>query len=401
MTENLIKEITSIKSKIDQLYQNKQSYVPGLLNELGGLCLFYFYHGKIFNDPESLDKGSILVDHILEGIKASIKYNNYRFSTGAAGLGWLLKFLHKEEFVDFEVEDALSDLDEYIYNYAIEEINRDNYDFLHGAIGALYYFTEGAHKTNHYIDNIVSKLALRTESTIYNKPYWPSFNVSEGKRYDDTLNFGLSHGQPAIVSVLSKVYQLNSSNELKILLNDATSAMLDFKFKTKKNSLFPTMTSAAESIEHNMSRGSRLGWCYGDLGMGISLWDVGTAIQNEDFKSIALGCINFSAPKRDLNINSIKDAGVCHGSAGVMHIFNKFSYLNKEADYSEAIEYWKNITIEMIHSEEEKYETGHSAWHNERGYYNDFGFLQGLSGVGLSLLSLIDPDIKWGDVLLM
>ncbi|MBK1894469.1 lanthionine synthetase LanC family protein [Chryseobacterium paridis] len=401
MTKNLIKEIKNIKSKIDNLYQSKDLYIPALLYELGGICLFYFYYGKTFNDSKSLDKGNILVDHILEGIKTNIKYNNYRFSTGVSGLGWLLKFLHKEEFIDFEVEDALSDLDEYIYKYAIEEINRGNYDFLHGAIGALYYFTEGAHTTNEYIENITSKVTLGNEITIYNKPYWPSFNVSESKRHDDILNFGLSHGQPAIVSVLSKIYELNSSNELKILLSDATYAMLDFKFKTKRNSLFPTMTSATEDIEQNMSKGSRLGWCYGDLGMGVSLWDVGKAIQNEDFKKIALDCINFSAPKRDLNLNSIKDAGVCHGSSGVMYIFNKFSYLNKEVDYSETVEYWKNVTIEMIHSEQEKYTTGHSAWHNERGYYNDFGFLQGLSGIGLSLLSLIDPDIKWGDVLLM
>ncbi|WP_278351609.1 lanthionine synthetase LanC family protein [Chryseobacterium gleum] len=401
MVENLTKEITNIKSKIDQLYLHKQSYLPGLLHELGGICLFYFYYGKVFNDPVSSEKGNILVDHILDGIKDSIKYKNYRFSTGAAGLGWLLKFLHKEDFIDFEVEDALSDLDEYIYRFAIEEINRDNYDFLHGAIGALYYFTEGANTTNGYIEDITSKLSSGTKTTIYNKPYWPSFNVSEGKKYDETINFGLSHGQPAIVSLLSKVYELNSSNELKKLLSDATYAMLDFKFKMKKKSLFPTMTSAIEDIEKNMSRGARLGWCYGDLGVGVSLWNVGQVIQNEDFKKMAFDCINFSASKRDLNLNSIKDAAVCHGAAGVMHIFSKFSYLNKEADYSEAIEYWKNITLEMIHSEEEKYISGHCAWHNERGYYNDFGFLQGLSGVGLSLLSLIDTDIKWGDVLLM
>lgn len=44
-------------------------------------------------------------------------------------MAWLLKFLNKEEFIDFEAEDALSDLDEYIYNYAVEEIDRGNYDF--------------------------------------------------------------------------------------------------------------------------------------------------------------------------------------------------------------------------------------------------------------------------------
>lgn len=38
---------------------------------------------------------------------------------------------------------------------------------------------------------------------------------------------------------------------------------------------------------------------------------------------------------------------------GVMYIFNKFSHLTNEFDYSETIEYWKNITIEMINSEKE------------------------------------------------
>ena len=52
---------------------------------------------------------------------------------------------------------------------------------------------------------------------------------------------------------------------------------------------------------------------------------------------------------------------------GVMYIFNKFSHLTNEFDYSETIEYWKNITIEMINSEKGKFITGHCAWNNERG----------------------------------
>lgn len=401
MTENLIKEITDIENKLDQLYQQRYTYAPGLLSELGGICLFYFYYGRIFNDEKSSEKGSVLVDHILDSIKINVKYNNYRYSTGISGLAWLLKFLNKEEFIDFEVEDALSDLDEYIYNYAVEEIDRGNYDFLHGATGALYYFTEGRSTTNDYIENIVSRLMSITESTMYSKPYWHSYNLTEHKMNNEILNFGLSHGQPAIISVLSKVYELNSDEKLKVLLNDATYAMLDFKFKTKRNSLFPTMTSVNEDVEKNTSKGSRLGWCYGDLGMGVFLWNIGEKIQNEDFKKEALNCINFSASKRSLNDNFIRDAGICHGAGGVMYIFNKFSHLTNEFDYSETIEYWKNITIEMINSEKGKFITGHCAWNNERGYYNDFGFLQGLSGIGLSFLSLIDTDIKWGNVLLM
>lgn len=45
MTENLIKEITDIENKLDQLYQQRYTYAPGLLSELGGICLFIFIMG--------------------------------------------------------------------------------------------------------------------------------------------------------------------------------------------------------------------------------------------------------------------------------------------------------------------------------------------------------------------
>lgn len=48
--------------------------------------------------------------------------------------------------------------------------------------------------------------------------------------------------------------------------------------------------------------------------MGVFLWNIGEKIQNEDFKKEALNCINFSASKRSLNDNFIRDAGVCHGA---------------------------------------------------------------------------------------
>lgn len=57
MTENLIKEITDIENKLDQLYQQRYTYAPGLLSELGGICLFIFYYGRIFNDEKVQKKG--------------------------------------------------------------------------------------------------------------------------------------------------------------------------------------------------------------------------------------------------------------------------------------------------------------------------------------------------------
>lgn len=397
--EIIFKELERIKT-LTNSYIGAKQYKRGILEDLGGLSLFSFYYGKVFDDTESFSRGEELTDEIILNITTSLKVSNFRYSNGVTGFASLLKFLNKEDFVDFEADDVLSDLDEIIFNYAIEELDKGNYDFLHGAMGALYYFLIGAEVLNDYAKKIISKLHSIVEFTPAGTMYWPFYDLKDPHQLKKLINLGLAHGQPAIVSILSKAYKLNSSdNILKGLIENATKTIIHYKYQDSRNSLYPSIQSILQNNDYY--RNSRMGWCYGDLGIALALWEAGEALVDKYFKSEALECMKKSALRKDLNENSVRDAALCHGSAGIMQIFNKFSKLNNENKYQDEINYWKNISVELLNTNKDKLLTGHCAWSINNQYYNDFGLLQGISGVGLSFLSLINPEIKWGEILLM
>ncbi|SHL00040.1 lanthionine synthetase C family protein [Chryseobacterium polytrichastri] len=398
--ETILKELEHIKAKTS-LYINKNRYKSGLLDDLGGLSLFSFYYGREFDDVDSLNKGEELTNDIILNINTSLKRGDFKYSSGATGFAWLLKFFNKEGFVDFETEDVLSDLDEIIYNFAIIELDKGKFDFLHGAMGVLHYFLTDAKDLNDYAKGIISKLHSIVEYTPEGKMYWPFFGITDPNKLEKSINFGLAHGQPAVVSILSKAYRLSPDNTiLKELIENTTKTIIDYKYQDKRNSLYPSTVHTLQNSSY-YSKGSRMGWCYGDLGIAVALWDVGEILENDSIQLEALECIKKSALRRDLQDGFVRDAAICHGSAGIMYIFNKFSLLDNGNKYKDEVEYWKNISVNLLNTNNDKLVTGHCAWNNNTGHYDDFGFLQGISGVGLSFLSLINPEIKWGEVLLM
>lgn len=398
--EIIFQELERIK-KLTNSYIHGKQYKGGLLGDLGGLCLFSFYYGKVFNDTESLSKGDELTDDLILNIRNSIRDANFRYSNGVTGFASLLKFLNKEGFVDFEANDVLSDLDEIIFNYAIKELDKGNYDFLHGAMGALYYFLIDAEVLNDYAKRIISKLYSIVEFTPEARMYWPFFNINDSHRSEKFINLGLAHGQPAIVAILSKAFRLdpNNDNMLKGLIENATKTIIDYKYQDSRNSLYPSIQPILQNNDYYT--GSRMGWCYGDLGIALTLWDVGEALVDKSFKSEALECIKKSALRKDLQDGYVKDGAICHGSAGIMYIFNKFSQFSNENKYEDEINYWKDISVKLLNTNTNTLLTGHCAWSKDRQYYNDFGLLQGISGVGLSFLYLLNPEINWGEILLM
>ncbi|MGR3855053.1 lanthionine synthetase C family protein [Chryseobacterium indologenes] len=396
----IFEELEKIKSKTSS-YMDVANLKTGLLGDLGGLGLFYYYHSKQFNDNDSLERGEKLSDEIISNISVALKRGDIRYSNGVVGFAWLLKFFNQEEFVDFEAGDVLSDLDELIFNYAINELDKGNFDFLHGATGALHYFLTDEKALNEYAKGIISKLHSIVEYTPEGKMYWPFFSLEDTQKLNKFINFGLAHGQPAVVSVLSKAYELNpNDNILKRLIEDTTQTIIDYKYKDNRNSLYPSSIPALEKTDF-YSKGSRMGWCYGDLGVAAALWDVGKRLGNASFQQEALQCMEKSALRKDLQEGFVRDAAVCHGSSGIMHIFNKFSILTEGNKYKDCVDSWKNASLELLNTDNDKLITGHCAWNNQINHYNDFGFLQGLSGVGLTLLSLVNPDIKWGEALLI
>ena len=91
--------------------------------------------------------------------------------------------------------------------------------------------------------------------------------------------------------------------------------------------------------------------------------------------------------RRDLQDNFVQDAGLCHGTAGIGHIFYRMWWNTRMPEFKAAADYWFEQTLKMARFPDGL--AGFKAWHSEKygGWVKDYGLLEGVSGIGLALLT--------------
>ncbi|WP_302157971.1 lanthionine synthetase LanC family protein, partial [uncultured Alistipes sp.] len=139
---------------------------------------------------------------------------------------------------------------------------------------------------------------------------------------------------------------------------------------------------------------SRLGWCYGDLGVAAALWQAGCALRNDRWCAKALEVLRGTSRRRELAPNGIFDAGLCHGAASVALMYHYMYGQTGETLFAETRDYWIGETLRMGRLEEGL--AGYGAWHGVEygGWKREYGLLEGIAGIGLMLLAALANDPK-------
>ena len=106
--------------------------------------------------------------------------------------------------------------------------------------------------------------------------------------------------------------------------------------------------------------------------------------------------------RKSLEENNVVDAGLCHGTAGIGHVFYRMWWNTKMPEFKKAANYWFEQTLKMAKFEDGL--AGFKAWHTPEygGWVNTYGILEGIAGIGLALLSYyheIEPT--WDECLLL
>jgi len=363
----------------------------GLMGGKIGVALFYFYYAKYLGEDKFADYAVDLISEVFDVINNDFTYHTH--AGGLAGIGWTVEHLAQNEFIDTDTNEILADLDPYLHKAMIFDIQNGNYDFLHGAVGNGVYFLsrKNNEKSKEYLKELIDEMEKVSHKDDDNARKWLStLNIEEGTK---GYNLSLSHGIASIIVFLGKVLETGIYDEkVSLLLNGAVKYLLKHRLDRKKfNSNFPSWIREGEPLNQ-----SRLAWCYGDLGIAISLWQAAQSAKNKEWEKIAADVLLDSTARRDLKENAVIDVGLCHGSAGIMHIYNRaYHYIDNDT-FKETTLYWAEKILDMA-----VYEDGYAgfkAWHTEKygGWVSEAGFLEGISGIGLALISLIaDIEPKW------
>jgi lantibiotic biosynthesis protein len=380
----------------DALYKNidKVDKNIGLMGGKMGLALYFFYYAKFMAEDKWADVAVDLISDIFDEINNDFTYHTH--AGGLAGIGWSIELLAQNEFIDTDTNDVLEALDPYLHKAMIYDITNKNYDFLHGAVGNGTYFLSRMSNpaSKDYISELVDHLEKNSETEEDGAVKW--FSVLNRDDGTEGYNISLSHGSAAIIAFLGKCVEAGINKEkAEPLLAGAVQYLLKNRMdRTKFNSHFPSWIPKEQKAPLHPSR---LAWCYGDLGISSALLHTARSVGNKEWEKIATEILVDSANRTDIQENAVVDAGLCHGAAGIMHIYNRAYHNTGIEKLKETTLYWAEKTLEFARFEDGM--AGYKAWHTEKygGWIAETGFLEGASGIGLGLISLVSDIVPGWD----
>jgi lantibiotic modifying enzyme len=305
--------------------------------------------------------------------------------SGYTGLFWVINLLKKGSYLDLE-EEELEVLQRLTYTN-IEKSNVKGYDFFSGYLGQYLFLTEYPSyqkKASILVINKLNAAAIKDDSFYRWLDYDAirSFNLNtESTCY----NIGLAHGIPSIIVMLSIAYKYTGSTLALNMLDKAIDWLCSIN---NKDSLFQYPELLVDNVPHKEISKSRLGWCYGDLSVGYSLYLVSRNLKSKKYRNLSLSIIETTL-KRDRANGNLTDHTLCHGTTGIAHMYSRLYNFENNPSYLDASLYWYNETIRDFNDFDiNSIKT--STWYEE-DYKNRSGLFTGITGIALSLISAIHP----------
>lgn len=381
----------SVFSKIEK---NDEDESYGLYSGKFGILLFLFYYSRY-----SMCKNHrIITENYAEKLfnQFLVKVRSHSFCDGFSGILYLFEVLRENHFIDMDISHYQAPLDDFLITQMKYDIQHCDYDFMHASLGVGLYFMKK--RTNlKYIDLLIDFLYQSSEKDIEEQIFkWKTIID-----YDRNLvgyNLSLSHGISSIIIFLSRAICLGRQNEkIMKMLSGAVSYLLSHqKNFSQFGSFFPNYLII--NSKKNVSK-SRLAWCYGDLGIGISLWKAGETVNNKEWKNEGLKILLQSTIRQNYNETFVNDAGICHGSAGNILIYRRMFLETNLNEFKNAADFWTTKTLDFLNFENEliEYKT-----YEKNGWINNYSLLTGISGIGLVLLMCLGDDKQiWDEIFLL
>lgn len=363
----------------------------GLLSGSTGYALFLFYYSKLSkNKKYNKIAYNVLVD-VVNKINQE-KYNFPTFCEGLSGIVWCFEFLLNNKFLKDNPNEIFVD----IYDYLSDEMTRytesNNFDYLHGSIGISFllmkekkYHEIIANNLNHIVkEGERSFETIKWKTTIYN-------GGNEG------YNFSLAHGSASILYFFLMTFKNNIKRDFsKKIAYEIINSYLNYLFDLRhRSSIFPSVV-----LTSGQTFDSRLAWCYGDTGVCSILLLAADILKDEKLKSIAIETLIKTTKRKTEFETEVVDAGFCHGSVGLAHIYSRAYNLTGLNVFREAAEYWVFKTLDF--SVYKDGFAGYKTYHGDEGWVSKMSLLEGISGIGLTLISQVSQiEPSWDKCFLL
>ncbi|QHS62290.1 lanthionine synthetase C family protein [Chitinophaga agri] len=384
------KTLQRISIALDSFTENSAS--PGLLGGYTGAALFYAYYYQLTKKRKHLSKVHHLLEQAVHDLAGTALPYNY--CNGIAGIVWGIQHLVKAGFAGDEgLEDIFEDVDAILGEEMISTLQQGGHDFLHQGLGIALYFLE---RTQYplavkWLEAAVDALQDTAIETLEGITWQDHLTgLTDRPANETSFNLGLAHGVPAILSILGMIHNKGIAVvQTAALLRKGLNWLLDCKNPPDKTaiSLYPALVD----IQHTALTGhqSRLGWCYGDLGIATLMLNAANWLSDNTYKTYALDIFHHTLQHRNAQNGSVHDACLCHGSAGIAHIYRRAWLQTNDPALLNGATHWLQHTLQINTHQDAP---AGFCFYGKGAYENSYGMLEGIAGIGLSLIAAIDPD---------
>lgn len=379
------------------------------LGRCGTVC-FDLWMGRTGRDDAAIDRAIASLEHSISVLPSLTM--DLSVLCGFPSVAWttehVLRTLDQHPEPD---DDINADIDATLLEALHDPLVPTAYDLIDGLAGIGVYALERRGRPTAL--PLMNALLDRWESTACEQAVglaWPSGQSTrraQGKDVpaDDTyFNLGLSHGVPGVVACLARLHRIQEIRARVTPLLQGAVAWLCAQRPTGdvgNRGMYPDFVAAGVDPEP-----ARLAWCYGDPGVAVAIVAAGQALARVDLVDFGLE-VAHAAAARDVATSSVVDDGICHGTAGLVHVFHRLYRATGDPTCREAALAW--LVRLLRRKDDVPNVAGFTTlcFERERAgeIIEDPAWLTGAAGVGLVLLSALtgpgDPLPTWDRPLLL
>lgn len=365
----------------DKLIEDSISLMSGR----SGVMLTCFIAGSLLNDSKLTEHGYSQITRIIELLGS--EKNSASFGNGVSGAGWAINFLIKNKLVENNADELLKSIDHIIENNLSLKIKNKSarLDFLNGALGMGVYLLNRGYHNHSSIKELVKYILFLSKDFDKEKIYWESYT----SKNRIVVNFGLAHGMTAIINFLIFFRNQNGSflsDQINSTILKAFNFMEYFKSKSEYWIYPAYLTSKFEPIK------SRLAWCYGDLNIAYSYLLYSDLEKEAHFENLAKEILTKTLTRKSTSETNILDTSFCHGTAGLLYLYNQLNKRFSSNNASSVMQYWYEKTMNF---NDAKSIDNFRYLDNDKELVLDSSILNGTSGILLSVLDYLNEDSKF------
>ena len=317
---------------------------------------------------------------------------------GFTGIAWAVDLV--DGLLGAAGEDRNGDIDEALMRLLGKYPEQAPYDLIHGLTGLGAYALARWPRPGaaQCLLGVVEQLARRARHDRDGVFWWtpPSWQGQRRELYlPGRVDLGVAHGIAGVIPFLARVHRLGLATQtVRPLLDGAVRWLLAHLAGTASGPTVPSFV--ADGVEPGPARSA---WCYGDPGVAAALL-LAARDAGEPGWAAAATDLAVRAAARPPGQAGVEDAGLCHGSAGLAHLFNRMYQMTAEPALAGAARFWIERTLQLCSAAAPGPEATLAG--AARPAWTGPGLLEGAAGVALALeaaSTTVEP--AWDQMLLV